>query len=285
MGRLSSYKPWMRIRRNHSSKISKQVFCNLTLRPTNHHLLSGLEYKTALLNVWLGAKELRECLPLWPDPHPHPQSGLDREIDQQLDESPGLLDIAKDAGIDHGVYVGTRIPYVASCDLVLWIPWNGPTQKQLRFISCKPIDEIRERPRVRERLELERRYARANGGSHIIETGVNLPSKLIDNLDWILPLRHEVLKLTSLRQHNDFCESLTEVCRTVPLGQAIATVGSTFKLSTANAFMYFRVGAWLQKIDINLNLPVVMSKMMHPDHGVTLNQWRSHYWGKVEEEK
>lgn len=98
-GRFEMYQPWLRIRRSFSSPISKQVFCNLTLRKSNHHLLSGIEYKTGLLNAWIGPEELRECLPMWPEDHRHPQCGLDHPDESKLAKTQGLLDIAKEAGI------------------------------------------------------------------------------------------------------------------------------------------------------------------------------------------
>jgi hypothetical protein len=153
-GRGDAYKPWLRIRRRMSSPVSKQVFCNLTLRSTNHHLLSGLEYKTALLNSWLGPKELRECLPLWPESHPHPQSGLHTSTEKRLDPSPGLLEIARDAGIEHGVFPGTRIPYVATNDLAFWVPTEVPLINQLVFVSCKPMEESNHPPAKPEAFKL-----------------------------------------------------------------------------------------------------------------------------------
>lgn len=278
MGRLDNYRPWLRIKRQYSSRKSKQVFCNLTLRRTNHHLLSGLEYKTALPCAWLHPFELRECLPLWPFPHEHPQSGLYRDLDKKLPTSPGLLEIAMSAGIDHGFFFGTTIPYVATTDLVICPSDPQDTSTQLRFISCKPVKEIIEKPRVRERLELERRYAELNGGVHIVEHGENLPHKLIDNLDWILPLRQEILSLRPYSKHKDFCATLMTLSTSVPLGTAIARSGEIHKLPATLAHTYFRVGVWLHRIDIDLNLPVVMSMPLNRDNGKTLARLHARYW-------
>ena len=278
IGRMFDYKPWLRIRRRMSSPISKQVFCNLTLRPTNHHLLSGLEYKTGLLNSWLGPYELRESFPLWPKSHSHPQAGLQSDKNLKLDESPGLLDIAKSAGIDHGFFPGTKVHYVATNDLLFWVPSKLSPLQQLVFISCKPKNEIATKQRVRERLELERRYAMSNGGLHHVETGEYLPTKLIDNLDWILPLRSEVQTVGRSAKHADFCALLMELAKQVPLGQAIDQARTIFRLTTADGFQYFRVGVWQHKVDIDLNFPVVMTRPMKLDGGKTLTFWRSHYW-------
>lgn len=277
-GRFEMYQPWLRIRRNFSSPISKQVFCNLTLRKSNHHLLSGSEYKVGLLNAWLGPEELRECLPMWPEDHRHPQCGFEHPDEPKLAKTQGLLDIAREAGIDHGYFIGTKIPYVGTCDLIFCCPVDVPIQKRLVFISCKSRSEIEGSPRARERLELDRRYALKAGGKHILETGERLPPKLIDNLDWMLPLRSEVKALKQDTGHSDFCSQLMNMSSEMPLGEAIERSREKFRLSIRQGFQYFRVGVWLHRIDINLNKPVVMSKMMERDDGCTLRRWRSHYW-------
>lgn len=74
-GRGDTYLPWLRIRKNFSSPTSYQVFDTVGLQARNHHFLSNLEFHTALLISYLGAIELRECLPLWPYEHPHRKQG------------------------------------------------------------------------------------------------------------------------------------------------------------------------------------------------------------------
>ncbi|RTL26928.1 MAG: hypothetical protein EKK47_19905 [Burkholderiales bacterium] len=158
-GRGDAFKPWIRIRRNFSSPTSHQVFDSVGLHTRNHHFLSALEFHTALLVSYVGASELRECLALWPYEHPHPNSGLDDDVDARLDAVPGLIEIARKAGIDHGCFVGTTVPYIASIDLMFRIRL-GRTWRLLG-ISCKPKDITEKSTRAQERIELDRLYCQS----------------------------------------------------------------------------------------------------------------------------
>ena len=133
-----SYQPWIRIRKNFSSPTSHQVFDSVGVQDRNHHFLSKLEFDTALLVSYMGAAELRECLPLWPFEHPHPDSGLDDNLDLRYEPVPGLLEIAKSAGIEHGNFIGTTVPYIASIDLMFRV--RRGRKWRLFGISCKPKD-------------------------------------------------------------------------------------------------------------------------------------------------
>ena len=149
-GRGDEYLPWIRIRKNFTSPTSHQVFDSVGIQARNHHFLSKLEFHTALLVSYMGATELRECLPLWPFEHPHPDTGLDADFDDRRESVPGLLDIATGAGIDHGTYVGTTVPYIASIDLMFRIRQDH--RWRLFGISCKPKAIADKRARAQERI-------------------------------------------------------------------------------------------------------------------------------------
>jgi hypothetical protein len=79
-------------------------------------------------------------------------------------------------------------------------------------------------------------------------------------------------------KHIEFCAILMEHAKHDPLGIAIEKARLACRLSKDDGFKYFRLGTWLHRVDINLNLPVVMTKAMRFDGGKTLQLWRSHYW-------
>jgi hypothetical protein len=118
MGHGSGYLPWLTLRRKNPSPISNQVPSWMPPLGRAAHYFSRGEYHTALLLLWLGVKDLREQFPLWPLPHPHPLDGVQETADVVRPWAPGLLDIAREANIDHGHEIGTHLPYVASLDLV-----------------------------------------------------------------------------------------------------------------------------------------------------------------------
>ncbi len=277
-GRFESYVPWMKIRRHFTSPVSKQAFCQLGLRQTSHHLLSLLEYKTALINAWLQPLELRECLPLWPTDHDHPNSGLGAEWALQFRKAEGLVDIARRAGIDHGCYVGTKLPYIATADLVFLTPTNEKLP-QLTFISVKSQSELESRSRARERIELERLYAEGVGARHIVETGENIPTQLVRNLRWMIPLRSEILALRDSERYLDFCREINVSLVETPVDRATTQHAKRLGLSPADGHLHFRMGCWLGNIDIDLNRPFVATGMAVRDGGSLRAKLKKTYWG------
>jgi hypothetical protein len=249
-GRGDSYKPWIRIRKNFSSPTSHQVFDSVGLHNRNHHFLSKLEFHTALLISYLGAVELRECLPLWPYEHPHPGIGEGFEIDYWHDPVPGLQDIARGAGIEHGFFVGTEVPYIASIDLMFRIQNRG--QWRLFGISCKPRGITEQSTRAQERIELDRLYCTAIGAHHHHEDGSSLHNELILQL---ITMRPAVSFLRAHRQTNrfhDFIGSFNENANEYCVNDAALAAGKYIGLIRDDAYAFFRMGVWLHLIDVNL---------------------------------
>jgi hypothetical protein len=114
IGQGSKYRPWLTLRRKNSSPHSNQVISWMPPLGRTAHYFSRGEYHTALLLLWLGVQDLREQFPLWPVPHPHPLDGIANGSSLQLPWSRGLLAIASDANIDHGVEFGTTLASISS---------------------------------------------------------------------------------------------------------------------------------------------------------------------------
>lgn len=110
-GRDDDYKPWIRVRRRLSSPVSNLYSLPNPLHARALQLLSGLEFQAANVALWFSCAEIREQHPLWPWAHAHPKCGRHAQLDSRLGMVKGLLEIAKDAGIDHGVYPGTHLPF------------------------------------------------------------------------------------------------------------------------------------------------------------------------------
>lgn len=157
-GHGKEYQSWLQIRRKNSTSKSNQVVAWMQPLGRVAHYFSRGEYKIALLLLWLGIEDLREQYPLWPIAHPHPLQGAEGAESKTLPWGRGLLEIASEAGINHGIEVGTDIPYIATIDLLVTLrTLRGLT---LVGISCKPFSSPNGVIRLRtlERLELERRY-------------------------------------------------------------------------------------------------------------------------------
>lgn len=276
-GRGDAYQPWIRIRKNFTSPTSHQVFDSVGIQARNHHFLSKLEFHTALLVSYMGATELRECLPLWPFEHPHPDTGLDRDFDDRGVSVPGLLEIATGAGIDHGTYVGTTVPYIASIDLMFRIRQGH--RCRLFGISCKPKDIADKSTRAHERIELDRLYCKAVGAHHHHEDGSFLNTELVQQL---IVMRPAVSYLRTNRQtarFHDFLGSFNERADDLPVADAALAAGQYVGIGRDDAFAFFRLGAWLQLIDIDLSQRVQMRKPIKRGGASVIQSLRWRYLG------
>lgn len=264
-GRDDLYQPWIRVRRKLSSPVSNLFSLPNPLHARALQLLSGLELQAANVALWLGCSEIREQRPAWPWEHDHPATGRDHQRDDRMPKVRGLLEIAKDAGIDHGSYPGTRIPFVATVDFTLTVGARG---SRLVNWSCKPrelLDHAPARARMLERLELERRYSRESGALHVVIDGTQFSPVLAANLDWLRPLRSELRRTLAPDLLSRYAETLMSFSDAPCLGAAKAATAARLGLSDRLAESYFRAGAWLSLIDIDLAKPVVWSMPLQLD--------------------
>lgn len=261
-GRNDDYKSWIRVTRSLSSPKSNILVVHLPIHARGLNLLAGTEYNAGDLAAWLGALEIREQLPLWPSEALSPLHGLHAERDLLLPLAPGLVEIAKDAGIDHGTYVGGDIPYVATTDLVLRI--GRPPHDRLVFWSVKPLEKIvvgESAARVRERLELERRYAIAVNACHQVIDGTEMTSSLIANLGWLMPTRSSLNEFASSNYLEDYAGAFeSNAASGDPLGACIDSAGRQCSIEPERVQAIFRTAAWLGRIDVDLGVPILMSK-------------------------
>lgn len=262
-GRGENYIPLIRVTRGNAPRRSNHVTAvtNILARPV--HLLSRMELQALRLAVWLGAVEVREQFPLWPwAQSPHPMAGLDPARDKTLPPTRGLLEIAAEAGIEHGTWVGAKdLPYVATTDLVICL--GLPPSDRLVFWSCKPacvLADAKLGPRARQRIELERRYAAAIGAHHTVYDGTHAPGALLDNLDWLEPTRSELRDPGLTEGREAFARSFNDAPEHASIEQRIQTAAEREGLALPAAQRHFRAAAWRGLIDADLSQPVVMSR-------------------------
>jgi hypothetical protein len=136
-----TYRSWIRVRRRHSSPVSNLRSLHVPACARALQLLFGLEFAAANVAIWPRASEVREQHPLWPNPHPHPASGMHQDYDYYLlGQVPGLLEVAKDVGIDHGVYPGTKRTPLICRTLGMTGPsaplWRSPDYRALATLGA-----------------------------------------------------------------------------------------------------------------------------------------------------
>lgn len=258
MGHGSDYLPWLILRRKNPSPYSNQVASSMPPLGRAAFYFSRGEYHTALMLLWLGVKDLREQFPLWPIAHPHPLDGAPGAESVPRPWSRGLLEIAREANIDHGHEIGTGVPYVASLDLLATVPLrNGYA---LAGFSSKPITEPNEdvKWRTLERLELERRYATGIGASYFVSSSALVPKLTAGNLEvW--------LDASTLRCAPHLIDYATEFALhinaslTLPVNEAVMHATQALRLAPDEAWLLFRHCAWTQSVDIDPSRRILTS--------------------------
>lgn len=265
-GRDELYHPWYRIRRNVSSPVSNlYVLCNPLYRNRPFHLLSGIEFSATLFAVWVGATELREQMPAWPEAHVHPGAGRKGEDHPSL-IVPGMLDIARREGIKNGVFPGTDIPFIHTIDLLAEV--NDNLGKRFICVASKPDSKANgpHSSRVKERLHLEAMYARAICATARVFTEKSIPRELSKNLDWLTPLASEWAEYRNSSLLRDFAAEFMRLTNEAPMrecrahaAQKTGTVGNNLEHDL------FRMAAWAGLIDIDLTRPIIFDRHMRRD--------------------
>lgn len=257
------YRPWLWIRRRNPSPVSNQV-AGAMLPGLNREccFLARVEWLIALLCFWLGAIDVREQFPLWPWPHKHPLRLLPgSERCDHLSDSRGLASIAKDAGIDHGYFVGSnRVPYVATTDIVATVPGSDylrlaaiPVKAHKKLLEAEPAD------RMLERLELERRYHLALGNHVTIKSEEIVPDPLAGNLVWFSSGARLPSHLDDPSQIVDFARTLAEAALAETLERGIAFAAANMGYPANDASLLFRYCVWHRLIDLDISRDVELS--------------------------
>lgn len=275
-GRYEEYKAWIRIRRKLSSPVSNLHAMRVPMYERSLQLLSGLEQKASNVLLWLGCREVREQYPLWPEAHDHPLMGCQREIDARRRPVKGLLEICTEAGIKHGVYPGTRIPFVATIDFAITLgAWDT---ERMVFWSCKPrevLDSAPNRQRMHERIEMEVLYAKSVGARHVLIDGTQFPDRLVAQLDWLRPLKEEIDVVVDKTVLGAYAASLMSVADDRSLVNAKGYAARMVKIDGDLAEAYFRAAAWQGLIDIDLAHEIQVWKPLRRDHGKLKSRLRA----------
>lgn len=156
-GELMEYKPWVQVQDFPSKGIVSRVKGRTTGRI--HHLMSNLELRYFLLLDWSEkTTDIREQFP--------------------LDEIADAIGIADACGIRYPYDNVSGFPYVLTTDFLITV--NGGYVAR----AIKPKTEL-QKLRVREKLEIERRYWLKRNVEWRIITEDEIPSTKIRNIEWL----------------------------------------------------------------------------------------------------
>lgn len=255
-GHFQRYKPWLRVTKRDYSPFS--IIGHLAAPELGrlHHFRSMAEARTIVLAKWLGASDVREQYPMWPWEHAHPGEGLPG-FDNRT-RVRGLLDIAREAGIAHGLYVGTDIPYVGTLDILTsWEKADG--EFVLLAIDNKP-EEIAAAPilgsREKERLELARRYSIECQFPHLIVHAEKIPPELTYNLDALEPRMNAAIRKNAIGSslYKEIVQKLGEQAYATPPLPLLRSIAARRSTDLAKVQELYRLALWRLDIDHDLTL-------------------------------
>lgn len=257
-GHFEQYQAFLQITRGRFPRRSNQVVGVVPGYKRRFNFLARAERIVGIVAVWLGVRDAREQYPLWPWAHAHPlvdwplpalMAGLPQPIP--------LLDVAREAGIDHGTYPGTDVPYVATTDLL--VTTGRDETPALVAIACKPKAAVAPGPendRTVERLELERRYFKAISVRHVIVDSDDLPTALFANLEVFAPDPALYARLGSFDGAKRAEEALRSRLEDESIRDAVLATSCDLRCSPELIWDTFQLLAWRQDIDIDLGEPI-----------------------------
>lgn len=214
----SEYKPWIHVMEGGSLGVRHRLNGWKTNRI--HQLLSKLEYSTFLALEWCDyVVDIREQYP------------LERNKTQE---------IANRMGVNHSIYPTTNIPIVMTTDFLITV--NENDKKILKSISVKPSEEL-EKPRVLEKLEIERQYWSEKGIDWGIVTEKDINNIFTENIVSIHQFNSNALELDHIyidRITTPFVKGLTASESEVTLQEYFDKFERDNNLDTGSSISFFR---------------------------------------------
>lgn len=232
-GTLASYKPWITIHDIASSGNVSRVHGVTTGRI--HHLLSSHELRYFYLLDWSDkAIDIREQYPL-----------LELKV---------VIGIAEKAGIRYPFDKISGFPYVLTSDFLI----TTSTGELVRTVKQK---RDLENPRVREKLEIERRYwiERGIDWKIVTEDGINRQKSM--NIEWLFQALHLEYFISdeALRNHSlSYFEALYENS-VHSIAKLVCMVEKEFSLTPGTGINLFKHLVLIGRIKIPLDMPLNMN--------------------------
>lgn len=286
-GHGDHYRPWLKNTRSAISRIGTQS-SGRVLYGLNRScdFKSRQEKKIARALLWLGALDIREQFPLWPWPHAHPLVGAPGAENLSLPDAQGLVQIAQQAEIPHGVFLGTILPYVATTDFMVTIQRDHTPI--LIAIACKEREVVLSSDRSSrplERLELERLYCKHIEIHHLVVDAEVFGQILLANLEWLMPDKYVVRQLLDNPKLGEFYDRLSDEIFCVAINQAIESVREQVGWSRDLGYSAFRYLTWAQELDIDLTRPVLMTQPAHAGGARVHSILQRRLFGRVDDER
>lgn len=269
LGHGEAYKAFIQLKRWNASPVSVQTLGQVPPFRRRMHFLCRSEWLIALLLAWLEC-HVREQFPMWPWAGPSPLYGFHPDLDSKQRWSSGTLALCREAGINHGCFIGTKIPYIWTMDLVATLAWLPRADTICALISIKPlqseaysgdVDPIARGP---EKLEIERRYAQELGWPYFVADRSLYPAALLGQLELYSSAAYvpagQIVATARDRLLNHHGESLAMLPPMEWRDRLVADHGLTADLADLAVHNIF----WTQAVDVDLTREIQMEDCIRP---------------------
>jgi hypothetical protein len=261
-----SYNPFLQLKRYNASPVSVQTSGRVPPFKRRMHFLCRSEWLIAILLAWVGC-HVREQLPLWPWRHHHLLYGYLPNFDSAA-LVPGTLELCEEAGIEHGTFLGTNIPYIWTIDLNAIFAWMPPEEVSCALISVKPLDgeqysgEIDPIARGPEKLEIERRYSVRVACSYFVADRTLWPGYLLGQLEDLSAAAYAEDSIVMAVKR--LLESRGTELRNEPPNDWGNRLRLDFGLNVERAQLATRFIIWNQFVDVDPSYYIDYNKVLRP---------------------
>lgn len=257
-GHGDAYLPWLWIHRKNVSGRGNQVVDPMPGYRRASHFLAQVEWHVGLLCIYLGALDVREQFPLWPQPHPHPLADY-APSQQGWSCCRGLIAISQELGVDHGREVGSDAPYVATIDIAATV--KRATGYGIAGIALKPHELIlssEPTDRINERLAMERVCMTDYGATHKVVDRSLLGHSTGGNLELLSSGARLPERLQDKAMLSEFKERFIDAATLTSISRGIDRTGAAMDLNPMDANLVWRHLTWHRRIELDITLPIQM---------------------------
>ena len=230
----ADYSPWIHVQNFPSSGMVSRVSGTKTGRI--HHLMSNLELYLFYLLDWSDdIMDIREQYPL---------------IDLAQ-----AIEIAEKANIRYPYDQKSGFPYVLTSDFYL------ETQNGTMVVAVKPASELG-KPRVREKLEIERRYWITHGIRWSIMTENEINRTKANTIEWLSQAKDLAAFGLSEEMQDACCEYFLEAYNAArfPLSVLFKSVERLFGLAAGMGLNIYKHLAYWKRIVFNADEKIDLSE-------------------------
>jgi len=231
----AEYKPWLTVRDFPSLGVVSRVKGQTTGRV--YHLMSTLETKLFYLLDWSDdVLDIREQYPLL-----------------KIKEA---IEIAEKAQIHYPYDLRSGFPYVMTSDFYV------ETTNGVVVIAVKPVSEL-ENLRVREKLEIERRYWTEQSIKWEIVTEREINYIKSRNIEWLAQAA-DLSQLGINEQYQEICSEFVinrlHSSESIPLYKIFSETEQALGLENGTGLNIYKNLAYRKKIDFDINQSVDLAK-------------------------